>query len=317
MLHYRALLVARQWLQLPRGVEPYATQYTVEDMNQASQSLVTVIVPCYNDGGYILESLESLCQQAFKNFEVLVINDGSTDPKTLEILESVCNRFPSLDMKVISQENQGPSGARNHGVRKASGQWIMMLDADDKLSSEHLRMTVSLARKKNLDFVSTDYQNFGAQNYVTRVNINFYDELFANRILGCSLFKKSVLIEQPYDPAFRHGYEDWELWIRLMKKGYQGEVIHEPLYFYRRRKESRFTKSYFQRSQHIRQIRQKHKELFTSACLAKIKNENHEDRVVTVWTHDLHYHLGLQFPRLAAMLMRVYMALRPFMTRGF
>jgi glycosyltransferase involved in cell wall biosynthesis len=284
-------------------------------MNQASQCLVTVIVPCYNDGAYILESLESLCQQTFKNFEVLLINDGSTDTETNEILENVSKRFPSLDLKVISQENQGPPGARNRGVLEASGRWVMMLDADDKLASEHLRKTVALARKNNLDFVSTDIRNFGAQNHVSPVNINFYDELFANRLLGCSLFKKNVLLAEPYDPAFRNGYEDWELWIRLLKNNYKGEVIHEPLYLYRRKSESRFTKTYMERSRHIRKIREKHRELYRPEELARLKSENWEGRVVPARLYELHYQLGLRFPVVASLLMRIYLASRPFMRR--
>jgi glycosyltransferase involved in cell wall biosynthesis len=285
-----------------------------QGMNPDSQYLVSVIIPCYNHGDYLLESLQSLCEQTFKNFEVLVINDGSTDPKTIEILASLCTEFPSLDLRVISQENQGPPGARNRAILEALGYWVMMLDADDKVTREYLDKTLTLARNKNLDFVSTDIQNFGAQNHVSRVHINLYDELFANRLLGCSLFKKCALLAEPYDPTFCNGYEDWELWVRLLKNGYRGEVIHEPLYLYRRQAESRFTKTYMERSRHIRKIREKHAELYRPEQLARLKKENKEGHIVPVRLHELHYQLGLRFPSLASLLMRIYLTLRPYIT---
>lgn len=80
-----------------------------EDRN----NLVTVVVPCYNDGEYLVENLESLQAQTYKNFEIVVVNDGSTDPTTLKVLENLGERFSSLDLRVYSQTNQGLPGARN------------------------------------------------------------------------------------------------------------------------------------------------------------------------------------------------------------
>ena len=246
-------------------------------------NLVTVVVPCYNDGEYLIENLESLQEQTYQNFEVVVVNDGSTDPKTLEVLENLEQRFPSLDLRVYSQGNQGLPATRNTGIREARGKWILTLDADDMIAPDYLEKSITLAQAKDLDFVVTDIQNFGVQVFINRANINLYDELFTNRLPSCAFFKKSVLLHEPYDVGFRAGFEDWELWIRLLDKGYRGEVIHEPLYRYRRKAESMLTRTHFQRPELISKIREKHAELYTSKQLARIKRDHLDDRTVAAW----------------------------------
>jgi glycosyltransferase involved in cell wall biosynthesis len=274
-------------------------------------SLVSVVVPCYNDGEFLLENLGSLQAQTYRNFEVVIVNDGSTDPKTLEILENVEQGFPSLDIRVYSQSNQGLPATRNRGIREARSKWILALDADDMIAPEYLEKTFSMAQAKDLDFVVTDIRNFGTQEFFNRANINLYDELFTNRLPSCAFFKKSVVMHQPYDADFRVGFEDWELWIRLLSKGYRGEVIHEPLYWYRRKGESMLTKTHFQRPQLIRKIREKHADLYTSRQLAKIKREHRDNRAVVAWIYHWHYRMGLYFPFLAYWMGRIYLRLRP------
>jgi glycosyltransferase involved in cell wall biosynthesis len=273
--------------------------------------LVTVVVPCYNDGKYLLENLESLKAQTYKNFEVVVVNDGSTDPITLKVLENLHQRFPSLDLRVYSQNNQGLPATRNRGIREARGEWIVTLDADDMIAPDYLEKTMALAQAKDLDFVVTDIQNFGVQDFVNRANINLYDELFTNRLPACAFFKKSVVLCELYDIDFRAGFEDWELWIRLQSKGYRGDVVHEPLYLYRRKDESMLTRTHFQRPQLIRKIRLKHADLYTPKQLAQIKQEHRDSRCVAAWLYDFHYHLGLHFPYLAYWMGRIYLHLRP------
>ena len=275
------------------------------------KNLVTVVVPCYNDGEFLIENLESLQAQTYGNFEVVVVNDGSTDPKTLDVLDNLEERFPSLDLRVYSQSNQGLPAARNKGLSEARGEWILVLDADDMIAPDYLEKTLSLAKTKDLDFVVTDIQNFGAQNFVNRANINLYDELFTNRLSSCALFRKSVLLHEQYDSDFRIGFEDWELWIRILNEGYRGEVIHEPLFCYRRKAESMLTRTHSQRPLLIKKMREKHTDLYSPKQLARIKRENQDDRCVTAWIYDWHYRLGLHFPYLAYWIGRVYLNLRP------
>jgi hypothetical protein len=118
-------------------------------------------------------------------------------------------------------------------------------------------------------------------------------------------------LREPFDDNFRAGFEDWELWIRLLNKGYRGEVIHLPLFYYRRKAESMLIRTHSQRPQLIRKIREKHADLYTSKELARIKRGNRENRAVAAWLYDWHYRLGLYFPNMAYWMGRIYLRLRP------
>jgi glycosyltransferase involved in cell wall biosynthesis len=280
-----------------------------EDLDR--NNLVTVVVPCYNDGEFLLENLESLQAQTYRNFEVVVVNDGSTDPKTLEVLEGLEQGFPSLDLRVYAQSNQGLSATRNRGIQEARGEWIVTLDADDLITPDYIEKTMDFAQASGLDYVVTDYQNFGEQNHIARVKVSFYEELFRNCLPVCALFKRSVLLTEPYDPDFSSGFEDWELWIRLFKMGYRGDVIHEPLYHYRRKRESMFTRTHFYRPQIIKKIREKHAELYESKNLSRVKEQSLYISDIRVWLNNIYYNIGLRSPHLAYWLLKIYLCLRP------
>lgn len=99
-------------------------------MNKLSDVLVSIVIPCYNTKSYISESIESAINQTFKNCEVIVVNDGSTD-SSLQIINSYRDRI-----KIIDQANQGGCSARNRGLDFACGEFVQFLDADDILSPE-------------------------------------------------------------------------------------------------------------------------------------------------------------------------------------
>jgi glycosyltransferase involved in cell wall biosynthesis len=279
-----------------------------EDLDR--NNLVTVVVPCYNDGEFLLENIESLQAQTYSNFEVVVVNDGSTDPKTLEVLEGLEQGFPSLDLRVYAQRNQGLPATRNRGISEARGVWIVTLDADDMIAPDYLEKTMALAQANDLDFVVTDYRNFGVQDSTVSVDICFYDELYRNCLSCCALYKRSVLLEEPYDSAFRSGLEDWELWIRILKKGYRGEVLHQPLFLYRRKHESMFTKTHLIRPQLINKIRRKHADQYKKNSLSKIKEQSPKRNEIKAWLNDIHYKIGLRFPKIGYWLLKSYLRYR-------
>ena len=89
--------------------------------------LISVVIPCYNDGKYLPETIERLKQQTFTDYEIIIVNDGSTDKQTLEVLDALS----TTGIVVLHKENGRMSSARNHGVRHAKGEYIAALDADD------------------------------------------------------------------------------------------------------------------------------------------------------------------------------------------
>lgn len=127
-------------------------------MSQQNE-LISIIVPAYNAANYIEECLTSLCGQTYQNLEILVIDDGSTD-STLD----KCKKFKDERVKLISQTNQGVSSARNLGISLARGEWIVFVDADDKMHSIAIEKAVSIAIQHNADTICWNCYGFNEQD---------------------------------------------------------------------------------------------------------------------------------------------------------
>ena len=136
-----------------------------------SNSLISVIIPVYNVEDYLIECLESVFDQTYKNIEIIAINDGSTD-NSLGILEDYASSNKNL--RVISQENSGQSVARNVGINLARGTYIYFLDSDDYIAPETFEHLIRKMEKYNLDLI-----RFGAEPFFDKVdkrmNSNQYD----------------------------------------------------------------------------------------------------------------------------------------------
>ena len=122
-------------------------------MNTAAQSKpsVSIIIPCYNCKDYIDETLDCLTKQTYQKFEVICINDGSTDETPVK-LQQWLNRN-ALNLRVITQENGGVSSARNRGIQEACGKYLLFLDADDVYHCEFVELMFRAIEKENADTV--------------------------------------------------------------------------------------------------------------------------------------------------------------------
>jgi glycosyltransferase involved in cell wall biosynthesis len=186
----------------------------------------SVIIPCYNQAQWLSEAIESVLNQTYKNFEIIVINDGSSD-NTSEVARS----FP---VKLIEQSNRGVSIARNLGIREATGLFILPLDADDKIRNDFLEQTVDQG-----DIVATWYEEFGNSNTQFCPSPEYTtveDFKICNRINSSSLYKKEVWERiGGYDESeiMLLGYEDWDFWVRAVMAGYKINIIKEKLFYYR------------------------------------------------------------------------------------
>ncbi|MBF0283760.1 MAG: glycosyltransferase family 2 protein [Magnetococcales bacterium] len=192
--------------------------------------LVTVFLPCYNAGRFLPEALASLEAQTFRDFEILVIDDGSTDPDTLALLD----RLPPT-IRVIHQPNRGLAGARNTGFREARGAWVLPLDSDDRLAPAFLEKTVAKLRETpEAAFAFAYLDLFGDKSGPLAKRYNFFEQLFLNQLPYCLLQLKQCWEQAGgYDESMRLGYEDWEYNIRLGAHGFFGVAVEEPLFHYR------------------------------------------------------------------------------------
>jgi glycosyltransferase involved in cell wall biosynthesis len=199
-------------------------------------SLISVIIPSYNYGKYLREAVESVIGQTYQNYEIIIINDGSTD-NTKEVAESLIAKYPNFAIRLIHQKNSGqPAISRNRGIFEANGEYILCLDADDMLQPTMLEKCLNvLERDRNIAIAYTDRQDFdGVDQIVQAKNYDFSQLKYANHISYCALFRKEVWDKIGGYRTNIKGCEDWDFWVAAGAKGYFGRRIPEPLFKYRR-----------------------------------------------------------------------------------
>lgn len=192
---------------------------------------VSVIVPCYNGGGFLDALMASLAAQTFRDFEIIIVDDGSTDEPTRQVLRRL-----EPQARIVRQENRGLPAARNTGFREARGEYVVPLDCDDLLAPSFLAETVGVLGKApdETAFVFCHMLLMGEIEGVLPRHFNRFDQLILNQLPYCMLIRRSAWAAVGgYDETMREGYEDWEFNIRLVEAGFVGVEIPEPLFVYR------------------------------------------------------------------------------------
>ena len=203
--------------------------------------LISIIVPCYNQAQYLDECLESILNQTFQDWECIIVNDGSADntDQVAVIWTQKDNRF-----KYISKQNGGLSSARNAGIEIADGEFILPLDADDKISANYCKFALNeFHQDNNLKVVYCLAEKFGTESGLWLLQDFTLEGLAKLNMIFCSaLFKKSDWkLAGGYDINMIYGLEDWEFWISLLKNGGSVKKINEVGFFYRVKSQSMVT----------------------------------------------------------------------------
>ncbi|MBU2952154.1 glycosyltransferase family 2 protein [Tamlana agarivorans] len=230
----------------------------------SSISNVTVVIPCHNDGAYIMEALNSILNQTLKADKIIIIDDGS-DITTKKVLEKIICE----NVEVVFQVNKGVCKARNKGISLAKTKYILNLDADDYFEPTFIEKAVKyLDANKGVGVVGCFYKtlknNKIEKEIIKPLGGGVSNFLVKSNGLGNSLFRK-ICWEQVsgYDEEMVHGYEDWEFWISILKNGWQMHIIQEPLFTYRIKKISRDRVAVKNYDLELREyIFKKHKQLF-------------------------------------------------------
>jgi glycosyltransferase involved in cell wall biosynthesis len=191
---------------------------------------VSIVVPCYNGGRFLDALMASLARQTFRDFEVVLVDDGSTDDETRQKLAALSDR-----VHLIRQENCGPSAARNAGARAARSDILFMLDCDDTVEPSFLADTVPLLQKApaGIGMVVTYLRLVGAESGIVSRYFNRFDLLFTNTLSAGLVMRKSAFVAAGgYDETMREGYEDWDFSLRMASAGFGCIAIKKPLYIY-------------------------------------------------------------------------------------
>lgn len=195
--------------------------------------LVSIIVPCYNQAQYLAEALDSVLGQQYGEWECIIVNDGATD-NTEEIAKQYLEKDERF--KYIFKENSGLPGARNAGIRIARGEYILPLDADDRISPYYLRDAVDQFKKQpETKLVYCKAEWFGLKHGIWPLKPYSYRELLIQNIIFCScIYRKSDFDQiSGYDEAMIRGYEDWEFLLRLLSPDDLVYRINEAHFFCR------------------------------------------------------------------------------------
>lgn len=199
---------------------------------------VSVIIPTYNQSAYLKDALASALSQTYRDYEVVVVNDGSTDDT-----EAVVQRIGG-DVRYIFQQNQGLAGARNTGIRAAQGEYIALLDSDDIWDATFLERMMALAQRApgaSVLYCGICYIDAHKHDLPQRGGTKAYPEgqlyqtlLRANFLIPSTVVMKrnAVMAAGLFDPAFRR-LQDRELWIRMLRRGEQFAGLDEALVRYR------------------------------------------------------------------------------------
>ncbi|MDY0079361.1 MAG: glycosyltransferase [Ignavibacteriaceae bacterium] len=227
------------------------------------EGLVTIIVPCYNSEKFIATTLKSIEEQTYKNWECIIIDDGSKDgsSKIVKGFEERDKRF-----KYFFQKNQGSAAAKNAGIEKAKGDFIQFLDADDIILRDKLKICVDkLEELPEADIVYTEYcfysqgslsenkrmeddgyfyqtlpvkipSNDAVFSFISHWNIDFIIPIHSY------LFRRRVFEEIKFDDRFKSFAEDLYCWIMIGQRGFKFEYLGEVMAVYRQTQESSTTK---------------------------------------------------------------------------
>jgi len=206
------------------------------------QELVSVIMPTYNAGKTLADSIESVLAQTYQNLELLITDDNSTDETTLTILKEYEQKEPRI--KVFYQkENKGAGYARNNSIRNARGRFIAFCDSDDRWMADKLERQVAFMKDKGCalsysSYIICDMDGNEDGIFIAPERITL-PMLKRDNKIGCltAMYDINVLGGKMYMPTFRKR-QDWALFIMILLECQEAYGITDPLAYYRQRKDS-------------------------------------------------------------------------------
>lgn len=201
---------------------------------------VSVIMPCYNDGQYIEEAIDSVLNQSYKDIELIIIDDGSDDEYTINVINNIFHE----KIKVLHTDHLRPAGARNYGISLSTGKYILPVDSDDKIEPTYIEQAVNILEgNPEIGIVYCQADLFGEQSGRWDLpNYSFETMLLDNIVFVTALFYKEDWEKVGgFNTTMDSGMEDYDFWLSILGLGKQIYQIPEILFHYRIKKVSRTT----------------------------------------------------------------------------
>ncbi len=226
--HYRWDII------VPRIAQVYREAQLESIQAELDRPLVSVVIPTYNHEEFLPEAIQSVLDQTLVDVETIVVDDGSNDKSAMSKLKNAYRMVTWITKK----KNQGVSAARNDGIAKARGRYIVCLDSDDKLAPEMLEKHVEVLEADNsIGLAYCDMQLFGDARGVMPMGAYSFERLKeGNFIPNCAMFRREMWVVTGGYKDINPSWEDYELWLNGGKHGFYGQRIAEPLFHYRKRK---------------------------------------------------------------------------------
>ncbi len=221
--------------------------------------LVSIVVPYFNRADTIDETIQSVFAQTFSDHELILVDDGSTDQESVKKLEQLRIDYPTII--ILEQKNQGVAAARNNGISKARGKYIVCLDSDDIIDPTYVeKCLIVLELNQDIGLTTTYRKDFGVITDEFRGAPYEPIELFKNNMVTTAAMfrKKAWEVSGGYKSDI--GYEDWEFWLTLAEHGFWGKLLPEFLFSYRVAMSSRFMEDKEAHWNNIKIIQNMHKQ---------------------------------------------------------
>lgn len=228
------------------------------------QPVVSIIMPCYNDGQYLQQAISSCLQQTFQSIELIIVDDGSDDDCTISTLKTLLD--PRIT--ILHANHIGPSGARNTAIQHAKGRYILPLDADDWIDPKYIEHAVKiLDARADVGIVYCRAYLFGEKEGIWHLpEYSLENILLDNCIFITALFRKADWqTVGGFSEEFNHGLEDYDFWLSLIERGRTVYQFPDVWFHYRIKKSSRSTQmvsSIDQTTATYKLLYQRHKGLY-------------------------------------------------------
>jgi glycosyltransferase involved in cell wall biosynthesis len=247
---------------------------------------VTIVITCFNQGTVLGEAVDSAFQQSAVVQQVIIVDDESSEAKTLQILDELQKKYGIGDstangpndtsanfkpmLEIIHQSNSGPAAARNKGIRTADTPYVVVLDGDDRLRPQFVARTLAkLQHDTGVVAVSSWLQTFGVLDAVVKPTGGSIGDFLSRNCspATCMIRREAFMQSGGYDESMRDGFEDWDMFLSLLESGGSHariDVVAQPLIMYRTAPASSNITSMNHRLELMRYLIDKHNESYVN-----------------------------------------------------